>query len=204
MPTFTHVPTPTVDMTATQQYSDFMAYVQKFRDNRVIPVTGGTYYRLDDFMDMWAQINWYQRSVTNVSTSNFLLRSHIAWESASKTPNPSGCGFIIHEQPNEDHYLLFVSTFGYVYLFGSRKGETNYIGQVYHGKISSSGDGDLTLIVQGTQFKVYWNDKYLGALVGYDNMMLSGRLGMSIVSGTNIDYGTRCEMTGIEILNFDE
>ena len=58
---------------------------------------------------------------------------------------------------------------------------------------------NFTLIVNGTYAYVLVDGEVVGEYTLSQSKILNGHLGLSLLSGTNKDYGTRCEMTNIHI-----
>ncbi len=197
-PTQTPLPTATHNMTATAQVESILELVKDYNDQGILPSTKGTYKRLDDFSDEWAQNGWYRWTYTGADTTDFLLRAHLSWESASRSANPSGCGFVIHQQSNDDHYLLFFANTGHVILEAQHNGGS-LVGWSYFGHAGQKGEADLILVVIGPRYKIYVDGKYVGTILAYDNIMTSGALSYTVVSGINTDFGTRCSMTDVDL-----
>jgi hypothetical protein len=58
-------------------------------------------------------------------------------------------------------------------------------------------EADFTVIVTGTCVYVLVDGEVVGEYSLPQNRILEGNLGLTLLSGTNKDYGTRCEMTNI-------
>jgi hypothetical protein len=193
-PTYTPRPTPTHNLEATQQLEDMTAKVKEYYDAGYVSTFDGSYKRLPSYVDSWAQINWYQWSPTDSGVlDDFIVRSVVKWQSASKSPNPSGCGFVFRlQEKKRDHYMFFVGLDGYVYASILRAEDYRHMGRGYYGPAGSDGKETVTLIVEDTSFRVLVNDQLVKTFSGVQNDMLDGYLAYTIVSGTNKDYGTRC------------
>ena len=158
------------------------------------------YYRLDDFDESWAQINWYQWWNTGYQPQNFIIRVDSAWETASNTANwfSSGCGFVYAEDGEENHYMTFLALDGNVHTFRNLKGQFTEMKGGYYGKVGTpDGDAELLLMVK---------DQYITFIVDgrkvvrfQDPNLTAGNLGLTLNSGTNKDYGFRCMMTDIDL-----
>jgi hypothetical protein len=164
----------------------------------------GEYEALLDFFREWAQINWYQWYDTGKSPTDFVVRADLAWQSASATANwfNSGCGFVFRETPREgdeqaiNHYLVYLGLDGIVYL--SRQTNSNFLelGQGHYGQVEvPDGQAQLMLAVEGEAFHVFVNDEHV--LTYRDGALPRGGLSYALLSGTNRDFGTRCEMTNV-------
>ena len=60
-------------------------------------------------------------------------------------------------------------------------------------------EADFTLIVKGTSAYVLVDGELLGEYTLAQSKNLRGGLGLTLLSGTNKDFGTRCEMTDIHV-----
>jgi hypothetical protein len=197
-PTMTPRPTATPNATATAQYNDMALFVQEAADKGFIKSTEGEYNRLEVYTEEWAQINWYNWTPTDFSPANFVFRAHMNWQSASQTPDLSGCGILFRLQDDGDHYGFLVTSDGWVH-FILNEAYFNFGGKVYHGQNKSAGDVDFAMTAQDDEFNVYINGERLGAFYGHKATMLTGDLAYTLLSGTNKDFGTRCTMTNTEL-----
>src|SRR5688500_18327869 len=66
-PTSTPKPTATLDLAATQQVETFAMKAKDYFDLGYISSPDGSYDRLDEYEDSWAQIGWYQWLPTGYS-----------------------------------------------------------------------------------------------------------------------------------------
>jgi hypothetical protein len=164
----------------------------------------GDYEPLLDFFRSWAQINWYQWYPTGKTPTDFVVRADVAWQSASTTANwfNSGCGFVFREAPRDNegdglsHYLVYLGLDGIVYLSRQTNSQFAELGQNHYGKLDvPNGQAHLMLAVQGDDFHVFVNDEHV--LTWEDNALPRGALSYALLSGTNRDFGTRCEMTNV-------
>jgi hypothetical protein len=192
--------TAEVETLATAQAQDLANVVSRLYEEGILEKSSGTYYRMDDFEESWAQIGWYQWWETGLAPVDFVIRAHTGWESASKTPNwfDSGCGFVFREVDENNHYMIFLALDGNVYLKGYLDGIYREFGKGYAGTIDHlKGDADVMLVVEGPRITYYVNGKkVLAREVGE---LDEGKLALTLVSGTNKDYGTRCTISDIEI-----
>lgn len=60
-------------------------------------------------------------------------------------------------------------------------------------------EADLTLIVKGTYAYVLVDDEVVGEYTLSQSKILRGTIGLALLSGTNKDFGTRCEITNLHI-----
>jgi len=192
LPSPTPRPSPTHNLEATKQYEDMASKVKEYYQAGYVSTDQGTYKRLKPYWDSWAQIDWYQWVTVNSSPTNFIIRSEVSWESASKSPNPSGCGYVFRLRDENNHYMVFISTDGYIHASLVHSGYFDNMGKAYYGQAATKGKETVTLIVEGTSFRVLVNDKSIKSFEGLQSDLFDGNLAYTIVSGTNKDFGTHC------------
>jgi hypothetical protein len=199
-PTSTPRPTSTPNLAATQQYEGWQAEVQRFADQGLLEDTAGKFKTFDDFNEEWAQMNWYQFWPVEEVNSNFMFGAHFKWSTASDTPELSGCGIAFGIQPNEDHYSVFLDR-GRI-LFMMARGTYNYaVGKTSGPGTTSFGnpaEADFQVLVKDGKAHVAVDGEITNYTLSADQST-AGELALSVLSGTNRDYGTRCEMTDIHV-----
>ncbi|MCC7358866.1 MAG: hypothetical protein IT317_05285 [Anaerolineales bacterium] len=192
---------------ATAQAQPLAARVEAIVAEGYLNSSAGRYDRLDDFSDAWAQINWYQWLWTGYAPTDFVVRADFAWASASDTANwfNSGCGFVFRETSREnlDHYLVYLGLDGVVYFLKNRLGELTELASARAGRLDvPEGSAQFMLAVEADRFTAYVNDQRV--LTAHDGSLKNGLLNYTLLSGTNRDYGTRCEMTNVELWTLDQ
>lgn len=198
-PTRTPRPTSTPNMAATQHIQDMQAEAQAYVDKGYLKTVDARFREYDDFEVEWAQLNWYQWEPLTDTVSDFYLKAHFKWESAYRNADVSGCGFVFGLQQNTDHYAVFLDRSQVLFLIsngsGTRDlGKTRGTGKV---KFDLPAEADFTLIVNDGYAYVLVNEELVSEYTLSQTQPLRGRLGLTVLSGTNKDYGTRCEMTDL-------
>lgn len=197
-PTKTPVPTRTPNLAATQQYEDWQAEIQAFADKGYIPSADGKIEKVKDFDESWAQIGWYSSLPIGEVAENFVYSGHFEWESASKTPDVSGCGFVFAMQNDGSDYSIFIDRGEIFYLhtkppYGYPVGITR--GSKRLDFKESPYEADVTIIVYDLYSYVIINGEVAAEYTLAKSDPVKGDLGFAILSGTNKDYGTRCKVT---------
>lgn len=203
-PTRTPRPTATPNLAATQKYEDFNNEAQSYYDLGYLSSTEGTFKEIDDFSDSWAQLGWYQWYPLRKTVADFYMSAHFKWSSAYKNADESGCGFIFAIQPDTSHYAVFLDRTKIIFLdadasyggYSLPVGRTRGSGKV---KFDNPAEADFTLIVNGISAFVLVDNELTGEYTLAKSRILRGDVGFTILSGTNKDYGTRCEMTNIRL-----
>jgi hypothetical protein len=197
--------TATAGVRATEQAQGLYAVVLDLQQKGVVSRAGGTYHPVDDFNQSWAQLLWYQYWPTDYSPSNFVISAHTEWESASRVADwyASGCGFVFREKDEENHYLIYLALDGNVYLKAYVEGQFYELGKEFYGQVDFMQDqADVLLAVDGARITYFINGEQ--AFQRENQQLDSGGLFLTLVSGTNKDFGTRCRMTDVELWAIDE
>jgi hypothetical protein len=203
-PSPTPRPTKTPDLAATQKYEGFNAEAQKYFDLGYLSSTDGKFKEFDDFTEDWAQLGWYRRWELYEEPSDFYMSAHFKWSSAYRNADISGCGFAFAIQENGDHYAVFLDRSKVYFVeteyYYSPIGPTRGTGRVkFENPFDKPAEADFTILVKGNSAYVLVDDELVGEYTLSQSMVLRGKLGFTLLSGTNKDYGTRCEMTDIHL-----
>ncbi len=207
--TFTSTPTPrptrTPNLTATQRIEDYQAETQKYFDLGYLQTTDGRFERYDNFTEEWAQLGWYRRWILDEGVKDFYMTAHLKWSSAYRNADVSGCGFFFASQENGDHYAVFLDRKEILFLnsdqtsgYSRRVGLTRGTGRVdFDNPADQPVEAEFTVIVNSGYVYVLVDGETVGEYTLSQSRVLTGALGVTLLSGTNADYGTRCEMTEI-------
>jgi len=202
-PSPTPRPTQTPDLAATQRVEELNAEVQAYFAKGYLTTTEGRFKELEDFSYDWAQLGWYNWLPLGESASDFFMSAHFKWTSAYQNSDISGCGFIFSLQENDDHYAVFLDRAKVFFLITDRRlGYSKPVGTTRgtgHVKFDYPAEADFTLIVKGTYAYVLVNGEVVGEYTLAQSRPMHGDLGLTVLSGTNRDYGTRCEMTNLHL-----
>jgi len=206
-PSPTPRPTKTPNLAATQKAEEFNAEAQKYFDLGYISSADGRTQEIDDFAYDWAQLGWYNWLPLGQTASDFYISAHFKWESAYRNADVSGCGILFAIQDNGDHYAVFLDRSKILFLnadtatsYSRPVGLTRGTGRVkFDNPADSPVEADFTVIVNGTYTYILVNGEVIGEYTLAQSKILKGDIGLSLLSGTNKDYGTRCEMTDIHV-----
>lgn len=168
----------------------------------LISTNKGKVEKLERFNEEWAQINWYQYYRTGFSPEDFVLRTDAKWETASDKANwfSSGCGFVFREKNPDNHYMIHLGMDGIVYLSRYKNGVSSSLGRSSDRyPLETPADGaNLMLAVEGDTIHFFVNGLLM--LSKQDKSFQEGNLALTLNSGTNKDFGTRCQMENLELL----
>lgn len=197
-PTSTPRPTATPDVAATQRVDEFQSLLQSFQEAGYIETNEGKITELPPFKEEWAQLGWYQWWPYETVSSDFVFKAHFNWSTAIATSDESGCGFIFGIQENKDHYAVFLDKARILFLMarGSKVylvGKTRGSGRANFG---NPAEADFAVAVKGQSAYVSVNGDVTEYTLSADQSS-RGQYGATLLSGTNKDYGTRCEMTDV-------
>lgn len=195
-PTSTPEPTATPDVAATQKVDEFQTLLQTFKEEGYLETTEGRITELPPFEEEWAQLGWYRWWPYDDVSSDFVFKAHFKWSTAMATNDESGCGFIFGIQENNDHYSVFLDKSRILFLM--KRGSNVYL----VGKTRGSGrasfgnpaEADFAVAVRGQSAFVSVDGDVTEYTLSADQTSQGG-YGATLLSGTNRDYGTRCEMT---------
>ena len=196
-------PTWTPDLASTQHGEELNRQVETYYSKGYLATKHGRIRELEDFRSDWAQLGWYNWLPLGDSASDFFLSAHFKWDSALQTSNTSGCGFIFGRQPNDDHYAIFLDRMKIYFVITDRAlgyskpiSPTRGTGLV---NFDYPAEADFALIVKGGYAYVLVNGEDVAEFTLSQSRSLHGSLGLTVLSGTNKDYGTRCEMTNLRL-----
>jgi len=195
---------PQATEAAQKQVEEWNKNTQKYYELGYLSTTEGKFIKYPDFREEWAQLGWYWRWTFEDELTNFYMSGHLKWTSAYRSPDLSGCGFVFAEQENGDHYavfldrskVLFVETEYYYEPIGTTRGT----GRVNFGNpFDQPQEADFTLIVEGDYAYVLVDGEVVGEYTLSQSKILRGKVGLALLSGTNKDFGTRCEITDLHL-----
>ena len=202
-PSPTPRPTLTPNLAATQRAKDISAEVQAYYEKGYLSTTEGQLRQFDDFSFDWAQLGYYRPFPLQDSVGDFFMSAHFRWDSAFQNSDVSGCGFIFGVQPNSDHYAVFLDRMKVLFLITDREqgvskpvSPTKGSGTV---KFEYPAEADFTLVVNDAYAYVLVDGKVVGEYTLSQSRSPKGGLGLTVLSGTNRDYGTHCEMTDLRL-----
>jgi hypothetical protein len=188
----------------TQAASSMFDEIVELAAYDYISTDEGMFFTLEDFSESWAQINWYQWRPTYLFPTDFVVRADASWDSASDNANwfSSGCGFVFRETDVDNHYLVFLGLDGNVNFARSYRGDWKRLGSSYYGSVDiPEGSASIMLVVEGDSFTFFVNGERVRTQV--DSALKEGDLGLTLLSGTNAGYGTRCTMENVELWIID-
>ena len=201
LPTSTPRPTRTPNLAATQHMNDLQAEAQKYFDLGYTTSAEGSFEEYEDFDYDWAQLGWYKRFLLGQTVGDFFITAHVAWQSAYKNADESGCGIAFANQENGEHYAVFLDRSRILFVDADNRYNGSRLMSATRGtgnvKFTPPAEADLTLIVTDAYAYVLVDGEVVGEYTLSKSRDLNGDLALTVLSGTNKDYGTRCKMTNI-------
>ncbi len=199
-PTQTPVPTATQDLVATQQALDLQSRIQRYLQNNYLNTDQGKFVKLIETTYSLAKMNYldFEDAGYNGVLKDFAAWTHIKLNSASSVnyPEYSGCGFAFRINKNGDAYAAMLSKDRVIFA-ACRNGTCKEVGKARgSGRLgySNNFEADFELIVNGQKATVLADGQFIGEyLLSSDYLTDPGYFTYMIFSGTNRDYGTRCE-----------
>lgn len=191
------VPTPQPTLEPTEEFTPeelaFLDELEILVNDGSISEIDGTLYQLDDFDEKWAQIGWYQWYDTGHSPANFVFKTNMQYDTASRTSNwaEAGCGIVFRLQDEDNNYAMFYALDGYIYMWAYDGGKFVEKGRGYYGKPTiTAGSATLIFAAENDKFTAYVDGKKV--FERKDSLFESGDFFYSLMSGTNKDYGQHC------------
>ncbi len=198
-PTSTPRPTATPNLAATQQIEARQAILQKYVDAGYIDSTAGKFEELNEFHEEWPQLHWYQWWPIHSAGRQYgdlVFQAHFKWQTAIRTSDLSGCGIVFGVQPNSDHYAVFIDRARIAFMMNRgnkvyQVGKTSGTGRL---NIQEPTEADVAVIIKGATSYVLVDGQATKYTLSADQSS-SGEFAYSLLSGTNKDFGTRCDIT---------
>jgi hypothetical protein len=199
-PTATYIPTATANATQTQAAVDLQTRIQGYVTDGFLPSANGKFSPLTDQTVELAQANYlnFQDAGFEDKVKNFAVWSDVKMSAATSVnyPRYSGCGFTFRLKENGDAYtammikdrvLLTTCQNSRCYELGKTKGTGTL-------SFQDSFQATLEVIVNDVHTYVLVDKQLIGEYtLSADKLIDPGYVAYSIISGTNKDYGTRCE-----------
>lgn len=209
-PTSTPKPTATPNIAATQAMENANTKIQSYVDAGYMTSAEGELVVLDDYFREMAKMNYldYDPAGYDTPIKNFAVWAHIKMQSARKMSGYeySGCGFTFRLNPkNFDGYTVHLTDSSILMSYCDssihrcgRLGTTRGKGVVE--KLPNPAEANLEMVVNNTQAYVLVDGQFIGEYSLFTEKLLDpGYLAYSIISGTNAEYGTRCEVTDAQL-----
>jgi hypothetical protein len=204
-PTSTPRPTKTPNIAATQTMKDVLARVKGYQEAGYLDSSDGKLFELEDYFREMAKQNYLDVDFAGYENlvADFAVWGHIKMESAREVSGYeySGCGFSFRINPdNFDGYTVHLTESSILMSYcDSSQGRCGRIGKTTGtGKVDlpNPTEADMDVIVNGTQAYVLVDGAFIGEYTLLTERLLDpGYLLYSIISATNADYGTRCEIS---------
>jgi len=195
-PSKTPKPTATPDIMATQQYDALLSALETFEKKGYVSSSAGEVIEFESFTEDWAQMDWFQWWTYDLVANEFLFKSHFKWKTAISTPEESGCGIVFGLQENGDFYSVFLTS-NRILFFMSRGSSLYEVGKTRGSGRTDFGnpaEAEFILSVKDQKAFVSVDGEFTEYTLSVDQTT-EGEIALSLLSGTNRDYGTRCEMT---------
>lgn len=180
---------------------DFKTEVNNLYNDGYLSSDQGEIVTRTEIVIQRALLNWSGLYITEENLDNFVVITDIHWETASETSDwwNTGCGFSFREEVfNSDYYEMYLNLEGKVEIWRRVNDRPVKLTINYYGKLDiPAGNAKLTLIVDGDKITVFINDTFVASV--HDTKFSEGSLYFAVSSGTNKDFGTRCEFDNVFI-----
>jgi hypothetical protein len=176
--------------------------VEDYYEKGYLPSTEGEYHHLEDFtMESSDRQVVFSKRKTGYDVKDFMVKAHFKWHSAIAYPDPGGCGWAFRGTRDSTYFTFVDKDWIYLGMFkGSqwtRYGKTS--GNAWVG-FGNPAEADVTLTVSKGKAYYIINDAFASSYtLSMDFLTGAGELDYAVVAGTFKDYGTRCEMTNVDL-----
>lgn len=184
----------------SEMAENFTEEVENYYANGYLSSTEGKALAITDYVMERALINWYSWRSAGINLDNFIIRTDLRWNTASETSNwwNTGCGFIFRLQDNNNYYGMFLNLDGFVEIWREVNDRAARLAYKNYGNLDiPEGNAKLTMIVDGESIIVFVNGKLVASV--HDTRYDEGAFNFAVSSGTNKDFGTRCEFDNVFI-----
>lgn len=192
-------------VTETAQAEQASGIVESLFDAGYISTTKGENLPLDRFFDQVAKINYFYWTYMDYAPSDFVFRADLEWQSASDVANwfNSGCGIVFREDGiGENFYVVFLNLDGTVELMSWQNDVRQEVVNEYYGRLDiPDGEGELIVTAEGDHIQVFVNSKLVVDV--RDTRHTEGEFALTVISGTNKGFGTRCTFDNITLWELD-
>lgn len=196
------LPVSASETPTSQVPPDIQKLVDDYSQKGYLSSTNGEYHRLEDFSMEFANASLtFAKRETGYSPQDFMVKAHFKWQSAIANPDPAGCGWAFRRM-KDDSYLFFTDR-EMIYLGmwklnqWTRYGRTTGSGWV---GLGNPAEADVVLIVNHGKAYVIIDDAFTSShTLDTDYLTGAGELDYVVVAGTYKNYGTRCEMTNVDL-----
>lgn len=199
--------TATAGVTATAEAdkAGFLALIDQLKAEGKVGSTSGEYYQIQDFARSEARMNYFFPSTLGYEAENFVFTANMAWASGGMNADwaVSGCGVLYGIQGDgKEAILTYLGLDGYTHTMMGYKNEWPEVAFNKWGKPELPlGKARMTMVLWDKRATVYVNDELSSEY--FAPLYRPGDLGLTVVSGTNKDFGTMCMMTEIKLFIFD-
>ena len=177
----------------------------QLKEDGVVTMEKGALVTPSDFKMSWAQRNWYQWEPVAYNYKDFVILTHIQWESAAPlaTSGNGGCGFVVRLIGTYTHMVVYLKVGNSAELGGQSKASGWYLKspswQLPKLKTTTEqkGEADFWVIAQKEKITVYIDG--VKSYTWFVSLLSSGDIGYTVLSGTNRDFGTWCKMANTRI-----
>ncbi len=205
-PSATPKPTATPNLAATQAMDDILTKIKGYVADGYLASDQGEVVDLDDASLTMAKLNYLDIQDTGYQhrVKDFVVWTDLTVDSAAVVnyPEYSGCGFMFRLQDNGDAYTAMV-TKDRVLLTSCRSSHCYELGKTRGtGRLQYENEvkAHMELIVNDVSAYVLVDNQLIGEYsLSTDFMTDPGFFAYTIISGTNKDYGTRCEFKNSQL-----
>ena len=175
----------------------FSDLIEELKQEGVIPERSGRIFSYGDYEITYSKTD--HCSVTPLlEAKRFVFSADISWSSGNQTGNAasSGCGVVFNAAADSsDHVMVSTRLDGGMYVSGASENKYVTYAKFPYTAASSSGRTKLTVVADGAEAIIYLDGQQKSHRY---NLPAAGNVvGLSVLSGTNQNPGTRCTFRNI-------
>lgn len=153
---------------------------------------------LNETTNLLDNYDWYN---IDSSPTNFVIRTVLNYETADANGDlyNSGCGFVFRYTDENNHYAVFHALDGSAQMWSFQNNEyTEESEGSFEKPAVPKGSAVLLLVANGDAFNFYVNGEQVIQKV--DSKFADGTMAYSLMTGTDKDFGQRCNFTNTQLL----
>ena len=189
---------------AAAEEGGFKEFISALKAEGTIPAEpAGTFRSYGDYTEELAQMH-AGTGIPLLRSEGFVFSAEIGYSSGSPVPDfaTAGCGLYFSSRDDAYSYMMTtVRMDGVVHLSGNNSGKYLSFKKYSYGTPNVEGTRSLSVARNGSTVSVWLDgEKVITAenIPGYGDLT-----GLAVLSGTNADFGTRCEFRDIRYYTWE-
>ena len=182
----------------------FSEFIKQLKTDGIIPNTDGTITSYGSYEKNIAKFGYWE-GIPLLEADHFVISAKFKMNASTKSTDVmnAGCGFFFDTLSGGSQYMMVSARMdGNAYLQGYRNYTKLSYGNYLYGSASTDQEGSMTLVFNGSRATFYINGRNI--LSRGDLPVIGNSVGLSILSGTNYDFGTGCSFDEINVYTWED